>query len=198
VGIDVSDLAVIGETGLVPVMRSAEGGATLPLGQLTAPPGMEGAPEVAETGVSATGVLAMRGAMVPRTAYPGPQGNAVYPVDADGWVSTGFPASVEAGLLRLMGPRADIVSIGGHSMSLAAIDALYSDVPDAVAVTAVGKDDPVLGERLLLEAVPRPGGDLTAGSLAAHAEAKGASPLAQPGEAAVGDRRKGNRLAGAA
>jgi acyl-CoA synthetase (AMP-forming)/AMP-acid ligase II len=197
-GIDLSDLAVLGETGLVPVMRSAEGVAMLPLGPLTAPPGVEGAPEVVETGVTAQGFLAMRGAMIPHAAFPGPQGNAVYPVDAEGWVSTGFPASVEAGQLRLVGPRSDILSIGGHSMSLAAIDALYSDVPDAVAVTAVAKEDPVLGERLLLEAVPRPGGDVTAGSLAAHAEAKGASPLAQPAEAAVGDRRKGSRLAGAA
>jgi acyl-CoA synthetase (AMP-forming)/AMP-acid ligase II len=136
--------------------------------------------------------------MVPRAAFPGPEGKALYPVEADGWVSTGFPASVEAGLLRVLGPRPEVVSIGGHTASLASIEALYSDVPDAMAVTAVGKEDAVLGERLLLEAVPKPGGDLTASSLAAHAEAKGASPLAQTADAAVGDRRKGNRLAGAA
>jgi acyl-CoA synthetase (AMP-forming)/AMP-acid ligase II len=197
-GIDVSELAVLGEAGLVPIMRSSEGVAALPLGPLTAPRGVEGAPDVAETGVSANGVLAMRGAMVPRAAFPGPQGSALYPVEAEGWVSTGFPASVEAGRLRVLGPRAEILSIGGHSVSLAAIEDLYSDFPDAIAVTAAGKEDAVLGERLLLEALPKPGGDLTSASLAAHAEAKGASPLAQAADAAVGDRRKGSRLAGAA
>jgi acyl-CoA synthetase (AMP-forming)/AMP-acid ligase II len=196
--IDVSELAALGETGLVPIMRSSGGIATLPLGPLTAPHGVEGSPDIAETGVSAQGVLAMRGAMVPRAAFPGPEGKAVYPVEAEGWVSTGFPASVEAGVVRVLGPRPDVVSMGGHTVSLAAIEASYSDVPDAMAVTAVAKEDAVLGERLLLEAVPKPGGDLTAASMAAHAEAKGVSPLAQATDAAVGDRRKGGRLAGAA
>jgi acyl-CoA synthetase (AMP-forming)/AMP-acid ligase II len=196
--IDVSELAVLGETGLVPIMRSSEGVATLPLGPLTAPRGVEGAPDVGETGVNAHGVLAMRGAMVPRAAFAGPEGKALYPVEAEGWVSTGFPASVESGVVRVLGPRPDVVSMGGHTVSLAAIEASYSDLPDAMAVTAVAKEDAVLGERLVLEAVPKPGGDLTAASLAAHAEAKGVSPLAQTADAAVGDRRRGGRLAGAA
>ena len=196
--IPISEIAILGETGLLPLARSPDGVATLPLGVLAVPRGVEGGPEVVETGVSQHDMLVMKGAMVPRGAFPGVEGAALYPVDAGGWVSTGFPAAVEDAGLRVLGPRSEIVSIGGHSVSISAVEALYSEGPGVLAVTAIAAEDAVLGERLSLEVVPKPGADLSAASLAVHAESKGASPLAKSGDPAVGDRRKGSRLAGAA
>jgi hypothetical protein len=190
-----SAFAVLGELGLVAVARGAEGTATVPLD-----PAATGGGDAAGIAfeVDGGGTLRARGAMVPRAAFPGPDRGAGYPLAADGWVSTGFPATAEGGHARIGGPRRDVLSIGGHTLSLAALDSLYADVPGAMAVNAMAQADAILGQRLALEAMPEAGSDLTTVSLAMHAEKKSASPLAMTADAFIGDRRKSTRLAGAA
>lgn len=198
VGVPIAELAVFGEVGLAPLVRSPEGAPSLACGAITAPPGVDGASEVVETRVDEQGVLALRGAMVPRATFPVAGRDGAPPPEASDWLATGFPAMVEGGRIRVLGPRAGTVAIGGQSLSVEAVEALYADMPGAIAVSAAAADDPVLGQRLVLEAVPKPGAEISAASLGVHVEAKGASPLAASADASVGDRRKGSRLAGAA
>jgi acyl-CoA synthetase (AMP-forming)/AMP-acid ligase II len=166
----------------------------LPLGSLSAVTSAD----IVETGVTKAGILALKGGMVPRTGLPGDDRGAPYPIDRDGWVSTGYPARIDGGFLAIAGPRQDVLSVGGQSIALAAIDSVYADVPGAMAVNATATPDPVLGERLTLEAVPETGASLSASLLAAHAEAKGATPLAVSSDPSIGDRRKRVRIAGVA
>lgn len=154
-----------------------------------------------ETRLGASGLLEVRGPMVPRAGF-GSRQRPPYPVDDDGWVGTGFPAGLEGGRLAMTGPRADVVSIGGHAMALADVDALYADAPGAQAVNAVALPSPILGQQLGLSAMPDPDSRLSASSLVLHAEENGASPLAMSADVELGDRRapppEANRLAGAA
>jgi acyl-CoA synthetase (AMP-forming)/AMP-acid ligase II len=193
----VSRLAAFGEIGLVN-LRDTPDGAAIPLGAQSVIPGADAAGDGIETGVTKSGIMALRGAMVPRAKFPGTERGATYPVDQDGWVATGFPARMEGGLIHIEGPRQDVVSIGGHSIALAAVDSFYADAPGAMAVNAIAAQDAILGERLAMEAMPEPGAALSAAILATHAESKGMSPLAITLDASIGDRRKRSRLAGAA
>ena len=119
-------------------------------------------------------------------------------LNAEGWVSTGYPVSLAGGAIILEGPRRDMVSIGGHSLALASVESLYGDVPGAISVNATAVPDRILGQRLTVEAMPQPGADLSAVSLVMHAEAKAVTPLAMTADALIGDRRRNTRLAGAA
>ncbi|MDQ0468805.1 AMP-binding protein [Labrys wisconsinensis] len=191
-----SAFAVLGELGLTAVTPGADGTPTLPLASPAQAEGVDAAGITFE--VDPGGMLRLRGAMVPRAAFPGSERGAAYPLATDGWVSTGFPATADGGHARIEGPRRDVLTIGGHTLSLAALDSLYSDVPGAMAVNAVARPDTLLGQRLVLEAMPEAGSELTTVSLAMHAETKSASPLAMTADAFIGDRRKSARLAGAA
>lgn len=194
IGLPVSRLAAFGEVGIVPLGSSITGPPVLPLGSISA----VASADIVETGVTKAGTLALRGGMVPRAGLPADQRGAPYPVDEDGWVATGYPAGIDNGTIAILGSRQDVLSIGGQSMALAAIDSVYADVPGAMAVNAIATPDLVLGERLTLEAVPETGASLSASILAAHAEAKGATPLAISADPSIGDRRKRTRLVGVA
>jgi non-ribosomal peptide synthetase component E (peptide arylation enzyme) len=191
----VKEFAVFGELGLVPAVRHA--GWAVPLGCVTSPHGLDGAPDGIETAL-AKGILMLRGPMVPRAPFPGGDRGIAYPLQADGFVTTGFPARVEDGLLKIIGSRQEVISMGGHCVSISGVERLYADMQGAMVVNAVAMPDPLLGERLALAAMPEPGATLSVASLAMHAEEKGATPLAISAETEIGDRRTGSRIAGAA
>jgi non-ribosomal peptide synthetase component E (peptide arylation enzyme) len=187
------EIAAFGELALLPMTRR-DGLASIPLGRIEN--AAEEAAPLLETGLTRDGMLAVRGACVPRAAFPGNDKGIAYPLESDDWIATGFPARVEGAALVVTGGRRDVASIGGETLALAAVEALYSDVDAALGVTARAVADPILGERLVLEAMPAHAGALDSLSLARHAEAKGASPLASKVEARIGDRRSGRSLDG--
>ena len=192
----IKDIAVFGEIGLLPLARGEDGPGPFTLGPV--PVTFEGQGIAIETALDKAGMLALRGAHVPRAAFPGSGSGDQLPISAEGWISTAFPAALVDGRLKLEGPRRDLVSIGGQSLALAAIESIYSDVPGAISVNATATTDRILGQRLVLEAMPQPGTDLSAVSLIMHAEEKAVTPLAATADALVGDRRRNARLAGAA
>jgi acyl-CoA synthetase (AMP-forming)/AMP-acid ligase II len=190
------DLAVFGEIGLLPLLRGENTPPRLPLGPV--PVQFEGGATAVETALDSGGTLAVRGAHIPRAAFPGNDLGDKLPINGEAWVSTGYPASLDGGSIVIDGPRRDLVSIGGQSLALAAIESIYGDVPGAISVNAAAVPDRILGQRLTVEAMPQPGAELTVVSLVMHAEGKSVTPLAMTADALVGDRRRNSRLAGAA
>jgi non-ribosomal peptide synthetase component E (peptide arylation enzyme) len=179
-------LTCIGEAVLI---GGAPDPAALPVGTIRAPFGLEEGMAVAELAVGA-GRLAVRGAMTPQAPFPGQGQGAPYPVDANGFVSSGYPALQAGDLITATGPREDVITLGGESWPIAALESIYGDVAGTLSVGVKAVPDPLLGQRLVLEAVPEPGKDVSEVSLVLHAEAKGVSPLAQTSDAKIGDRRR--------
>ena len=172
----VSEFAVFGELGMVPLAQGA-GSYEIALGAVTASSGGAGATDVIETGLTKDGTLALRGPMVPRAPIPGPEQANPYPIEGGGWVSTGFPARIEQGRLAMAGPRPATATIGGHALPLAMLEGLFADLP-GVTVTARSTPHPILGERIALDAISDAGASPAPGVLSAYAAAKGVSPLA--------------------
>jgi len=86
-----TDVTAFGEVGLFAARRG--GGA---------------ANTTIETGLSATGTMLLRGAMVSAQAFP--PGAPQLATDADGFVDTGFPCRVEQDSVVITGPPAALVS----------------------------------------------------------------------------------------
>ncbi len=183
---DLRTLTCVGEAAMI---GGAPDPAALPVGTIRAPFGLDEGMAVAELAVSG-GRLAVRGAMTPQAPFPGQGQGAPYPVDANGFVSTGYPALQAGDLITATGPREDVVTFGGESWPIAALESIYGDVAGTLSVGVKAVQDPLLGQKLMLEAVPEPGKEISEVSLVLHAEAKGVSPLAQTSDAKIGDRRK--------
>jgi hypothetical protein len=153
------DVAVFGETGVIVCPRSAVGApgltATIP-----------GAVEMAR---SLAGTLMLRGAMVPRAAFPpgAEHGAAAHlMIAADGFVDTGYPCRLPAsdcGLI-ITGPPAGTNTVGGYRFHRDALDRIAAAVsPDAVVMAL---PHALLGERLAGRAAtstaPSLGGEVNA------------------------------------
>lgn len=193
-GPNVRELAALGEVVLLPLAVGGSGERCVALGAVA----QAQAGIAAETAIDDRQTLAVRGSHVPQAAFPTKEDGAGLTIAADGWVSTGFPVSLAGGQLRFEGPRNDLVMIGGHGLALGTAETIYADVPGAISVNVSAVADPILGQRLQIEAMPQPGAELSAVSLIMHAEQKAVSPLAMTAEASVGERRRRSRLSGAA
>ena len=78
----------------------------------------------------------------------------------DGWVRTGDLASVRSdGRLALAGRAGTLISRGGTKVSPLEVEAAYTEHPSVTAALCTGVPDEVLGERIHLLVVPRPGQD---------------------------------------
>ncbi len=153
------DLPVFGEIGLLPLARRADG----------TPADLPAIPEPASANLdltrSASGTLAVRGAMVP--AHPCPPGSPRGPqfnlaVGRDGFVDTLFPCHVgrATGRLIIDGPPAGLVSVGGYRFATRDLhdvvapidpDGSVAALPDALAghrLAGVGGDRAAIGEKL--------------------------------------------------
>lgn len=190
-----SRLVVFGELGYV---AGCEEIGMVPAGPVTAPLDVPDGVQVIETTVS-QGVLAVRGGMTPQSGFPGDdRGGSRYPIGAGDWVATGYPASLDGDLIACAGTRRDVITLGGQSIAIAQTESLYADAPGFLSVGVRGEAHPILGEMLVLEAMPEDAANVSAVTLAMHAEEKQASPLKQSAEARIGDRRRVGALAGAA
>lgn len=153
------DVPVFGEIGLLPLARRADG----------MPADVPAPPETASASLdlmrSASGTLAVRGAMVP--AHPCPPGSPRGPqfnlaVGRDGFVDTLFPCHLDRATGRLVidGPPAGLVSVGGYRFAARDLhdvvapidpDGSVAALPDALAghrLAGVGGDRAAICERL--------------------------------------------------
>lgn len=89
------------------------------------------------------------------TAYRRDEGDE--PVAPDGWFATSDLGEWRDGRLRVVGRVDDVVTTGGVSVSLAAVDALLMQHPDLADAAAVGIADDEWGTRLVAVAVAAPG-----------------------------------------
>ncbi|WP_109526101.1 class I adenylate-forming enzyme family protein [Nocardia aurea] len=92
-------------------------------------------------------------------------------VDGDGWLHTGdvFEIAGDAGqYLRYLDRAKDVIIRGGMNIAPAEIESLLSGHPKVADVACVGYPDEVLGERVCVFAVARPGEQITLDELVGH------------------------------
>ncbi|MBP2230981.1 acyl-CoA synthetase (AMP-forming)/AMP-acid ligase II [Azospirillum agricola] len=89
---------------------------------------------------------------------------------ADGYFRTGDLARQRPdGLVELAGRSKELISRGGNKVAPLEIDRLFAAHPDVAAALATGVPDPLLGERIHVLLVPRPGARLDRDALLAWA-----------------------------
>jgi AMP-binding enzyme len=161
------DVPVFGEIGLLALPRGSDGAPA----EFPAP--TSGRSTAVELMRSASGTLAVRGAMVP--AHPCPPGSPRGPqfnlaVGPDGFVDTRFPCHVDrtTGRVVLDGPPAGVVSVGGYRFAVRDLQDLITPIDSHGAVAPL--PDAIAGHRLA-----GVGGDRTA--IHDKLVEQGASPL---------------------
>lgn len=162
----VTDIACLGEAAVCVGRRDAEGlPAAVPLGSIRAPRSATKGPIVLRTMRTRTGVLAVRGTMVPKAAFPLgiEQGSdAFFAAEKDGFVRTGFLCRSNAASKSVVitGTADGLANIGGYSFRAAEIEARLAKV-DAQA-TLITVPDALLGQRLAGQGRDRTGAFLQA------------------------------------
>jgi acyl-CoA synthetase (AMP-forming)/AMP-acid ligase II len=177
-GLAVDVFLGIGETAVARALK--DGAGAIMLGPDTHTSGSGQSPVLVESRVGAEGRLELRGAMVPRVAFPPGAENGVPPywsVDEDGFRDTGLPAAADKARKSLsIGSREPgVVSIGGRRFAEAALRAAYVEAGGEIA--PVIRPDPLLGDRV--SGVVGDGRAIA--GLAGRLIETGVTPLAIPG-----------------
>jgi AMP-binding enzyme len=168
------DVASFGEIGIIAARRGANNlPAPLPLGVATAAHRVSGAPTVIETNRNGTGMLALRGRMVPTEDFaPGAEhGHAPHlQADGAGYIDTGFPcrSNQETRTLQVTAPQAGMTVVGGYRFRQFQVDAVVAQADPDATIVAVPDGD--LGQRLAGAATDRP-------ALCAELQQRGINPL---------------------
>lgn len=147
-----TDIACFGEAAICAGKRGADGmPAAIPLGAVRAPRDATRTPTVLETMRTKTGMLAVRGPMVPTAAFPPgieQGGGSFFAPEPDGFVDTGLMCRLDDrrdGVI-VTGAANGLASIGGYSFRAAEIETQVTKV-DAQA-TLMTVPDALLGQRL--------------------------------------------------
>ncbi|WP_324786593.1 (2,3-dihydroxybenzoyl)adenylate synthase [Streptomyces sp. H51] len=107
------------------------------------------------------GLLLTRGPYTPRGYYRAAEQNA-RAFTADGWYRSGdICRRTREGNLVVEGRDKDMINRGGEKISAEEVENLVYRLPAVSQVAAVAMPDPVLGERVCVYAVLRPGTSLT-------------------------------------
>ena len=141
------DVPVFGEIGLVAARRGPDG---KPAALVAGPAPGAGSDATLELARTPVGTLALRGAMVPRHAFP-PGVERAAPrlkIGEDGFVDTGNPCRIDrdSHTLTLDGPPPGIVSVGGYRFALRELQDLVKPIDDDGSVAAL--PDVLAGHRL--------------------------------------------------
>lgn len=145
------DVQVFGETGLIAGSRGPSGEpAATSVGVIHAPRGPKGTVVAAEIVPTPNGTVAMRGPMIPRSAFPpwAERGDLPYfKVAASGFVDTGYPCDVDGSTLVVTSPPLGIVGIGGYRFALQELQDLVNSIDSNAGSLAV-LPNPLAGHRL--------------------------------------------------
>ncbi|TWF82407.1 2,3-dihydroxybenzoate-AMP ligase [Pseudonocardia hierapolitana] len=107
------------------------------------------------------GSLLTRGPYTPRGYYRAPEQNA-RAFTADGWYRSGdICRRTPDGYLIVEGRDKDMINRGGEKISAEEVENLVYQLPAVSQVAAVAMPDAVLGERVCVFVVPRPGAAVT-------------------------------------
>jgi acyl-CoA synthetase (AMP-forming)/AMP-acid ligase II len=120
---------------------------------------------ITEEGVP--GELQVRGPTVFEGYWKAPEQTAAA-FTQDGWFKTGDLFQLEQGgrFLKFTGRCKDLIIRGGVNISPEEIDQLLGGHPHLAEACVFSLPDPVMGERIGLAAVPRPGSEVTLASVA--------------------------------
>lgn len=148
-GLSVDIFLGIGETAVARALKGQPG--ALMLGPDSHTSGGGQSPILIESRVGPEGHLSLRGAMVPRAAFPPGAENGQPPfwsVDADGFRDTGLPAAADKARKSVaIGSREPgVISIGGRRFAESALRAAYVEAGGEIA--PVIRPDPLLGDRV--------------------------------------------------
>jgi 2,3-dihydroxybenzoate-AMP ligase len=126
------------------------------------------------------GELAVQGPYTVRGYYRRPELQATC-FTADGWYRSGdLVRRHPSGGLVVEGRVRDVINRGGEKISAEEVEVLARLHPAAAQAAAIAVPDPVLGERVCLFVVARPGQRVTLDELRAAMEAAGAAPFKLP------------------
>jgi hypothetical protein len=146
------DVQLFGEIGLIAARRGPAGRpAPIPLGPVLASRDAEGALTVVEVAVTPDGRLALRGPMVPASAFPPGAERTPLPrftAAADGFVDTGYAVEVgrDTDAVVVSGPPPGLVSFGGYRFAVCELTNIISGL-DPTGTLAV-RPDALAGHRL--------------------------------------------------
>lgn len=129
------------------------------------------------------GELYVRGPMLARAYRDGTPIDALGPDGTRGWLATGDGGTFEAGVLRVHGRLADVITTGGEKVWPADVESVLSAHPRVADVAVWKRSDPEWGERVVAWVVPR-GPAPTLDELRAHVVAS-LAPWAAPKELVV-------------
>ena len=156
------DVACFGEIGLVAARRDAHGlAASIANGNANG----------LETTRTATGLLALRGPMVPTQVFPPGADNEHEPhlkADAAGFVESGFGCQRDGGALAITGARGGITTVGGYRFRQRDVDAQVAALDPTATIIAL--PDALLGQKLA-------GSGADAATIAARLSTSGANAL---------------------
>lgn len=116
-GTTLTDVYLFGEIGLFAARRLADGSpAPIAPGPFGAPRGAARSKSIGEIIVTPKATLALRGAMVPVTAYRTPSGESLMETPAPDYVDTGYAAHLDRtkSIIGITAPPVGIVAVGGY------------------------------------------------------------------------------------
>ena len=126
------------------------------------------------------GSLLTRGPYTPRGYYKAAQQNA-RAFTPDGWYRSGdICRRTAGGHLIVEGRDKDMINRGGEKISAEEVENLVYQLPDVKQVAAVAMPDPLLGERVCLYVVARPGTQLTLEEIRGSMERAGVARFKLP------------------
>jgi acyl-[acyl-carrier-protein]-phospholipid O-acyltransferase / long-chain-fatty-acid--[acyl-carrier-protein] ligase len=147
-------------------------------------PGIEARLDPVE-GIDEGGRLSVRGPNVMLGYLKADRPGVLVPPE-EGWHDTGDIVTIDhEGFVTIRGRAKRFAKIGGEMISLAAVEALASELWPESQSAVVAEPDPRRGERLVL-VTEREGA--TRAALQAHAKTRGASDLMMPAEVMVVDK----------
>jgi len=143
------DIACFGEIGLIAARRAADGmPAPIPCGAVSNPRNAAGAVVSLATMRTKANTLALRGPMVPVTAFPPGADAPPFAADDAGFVDTGFPCRIErdSGTLTISAPPGGYAGIGYYRFRQHDLESDVAGVDPAATIVAL--PDAMLGQRL--------------------------------------------------
>ena len=126
------------------------------------------------------GLLLTRGPYTPRGYYKAPEQNA-RAFTQEGWYRSGdIVRRRPDGNLVVEGRDKDMINRGGEKISAEDVENHAYRLPQVAHAAAVAMPDEILGERVCLYVVKRPGSSLSLSDVQAHLEQLGVSKVAWP------------------
>jgi hypothetical protein len=154
-----TDVAIFGETAIVPARRSPDGKPRpVAFGRLTVPRDGADGITVADIAPTDSGAVAFRGPMVPSHSFPpGIERSSLphFQIGRDGLVDTGYCCRVDpiTQAMIVIDRPSGIASIGGYRFPLRHLQEAAAGIEDGA--TLVTLPDPLMGQRLIGNAANR-------------------------------------------